>query len=1088
MLKRCRSIFRIAGALALVGTLGLPPGVAVAELGDCSQPISTGASPVASDCLFILRAAVGGETCDDPCICAPKGSLPTTATDALVCLFEAVGTADMACPCGGAVDLQDDLFLFDVDVDVDNTDIRFRFVDTNYIGAFPQDEALATGDWTAGWTVDLHGNATVWHPATEGTLGGAVPAADGACPAGTTDVGDTALPGGMAGTMDLCELASRYDSDGSTISLTNDNIYRLTGGAVDQGTRIGNGDNEDIGPSTPSLAEVTIELEAGTLLLGGPSEALAITRGSKIEVNGTAANPVVMSSQTWFDDWLAGDTSGTSGRGEWGGLVVTGFGVTNDCNDPTFCDGLVEGFLDPFEYGGLDNSDDSGHLTYLVVRQAGFDIDGNGNELNGITLFGVGWGTEISYVQVHENDDDGIEFFGGAVVVDHAVLTGIADDSIDTDIGFVGGVQFAVIRQAADTGDRGFECNSNQGPSPTPVSEPIFANITTLMDGSLGDDFPNSGAILRGNTGGYWTNGIIQGAGRSCFRLDDSTLSNRAGTLSDPDDGVLQIHNFVIHCPGSSKSSLEGESGVADNEDADVATWYFADANNREIDPRLNDFGYPTGPRLFGPQFRFDPATDVVNADLRDKFVATDYVGAFDQALDPSEGNWTEGWTISLNRNTTVWEPATGGTLAGAVPSADGSCPTGTTDVDDEDLSFQFSGSMDVCKLAARYDTGGTTITLTNDNIYVLDDAGQGTIVGDGDVDDATPASASEVVLEIEPGTLLLGNGGQALAITRGSDLVAAGTAVDPIVMGSRTWFDDWKLGSNGTSGRGEWGGLVITGFGVANQCNDPVSCDALVEGFLDPFPYGGLDNSDDSGVLEYVVVRNAGFDIDGNGNELNGITLFAVGSETQISHVQVHKNDDDGIEFFGGAVVVDHAVLTGNRDDSIDSDLGFGGGVQFAVIKQNDEGADRCFETDSSDTPSDTPVSMPTWANITCLGGRGSDSQDTTGHILRSATGGYLWNGIITGSERSCIRLDDSTLPERAGVLSDPDDGVLTINNYAIDCPNATKGNLEGESGVAGNEDADVQTWFDASGSNLEIGLSLNDIGYPAPPSGDPF
>jgi len=391
---------------------------------------------------------------------------------------------------------------------------------------------------------------------------------------------------------------------------------------------------------------------------------------------------------------------------------------------------------------------------------------------------------------------------------------------------------------------------------------------------------------------------------------------------------------------------------------------------------------------------------------------------------------------------------------------------------------------MDICQLASRYDTDGQVINLTNDNIYYLASAAtQGTFVGDGDVTGTAFGAAADVTLNIAAGTLILGEDEAALSVTRGATLNVNGTATDPVVMSSVPWFNAWLAGGDGRSDRAEWGGLVITGFGTANQCNNGTTCDALVEGFNNPFAYGGFGHDDDdSGAISYLIIRQGGFDLDGNGSEINGLTLYTIGTGTSIDHVQVHQNVDDGIEFFGGKVCVTHAVITGAGDDSIDSDLGFGGGVQFSVVQQFDDEADRGFEADSSASPADTPISMPTYANVTVLGNQGSASQTTSGMIARSGTGGYWWNGIFQGSERSCIRMDNGTLPARGGTLGDPDDGVLQIHNYVVHCDGASKGNFEG-SGVAGETNADVQTWFLADPSNQQISNpQLSSSGYPVP------
>jgi hypothetical protein len=582
MFNHYRKLALIGGLVSLIAAHGGFPSAAYANLGECAQPFSTGADPSASDCLSILSTAVGNSACQDqnPCVCAPKGTLPARATDALICLNASVGApATLACPC---TDLRDAAYQFTPASDVANPNITSCFTATDYIGAFPQGDSPATGDWSTGWTIDLHGNNTVWEPASGGTLAGGTPSANGTCPTGTTDIGDTNLPAGFTGSMDICELDARYSTDGSTITLTNDNVYSLNSGGS-QGTVIGDGDAAGKTPGTS--ADVTLVIEPGTLILGDTSEALAISRGANIESNGTAADPVVLGSLTWFNDWVAGG-DGSCGRGEWGGLVVTGFGVQNT----GAAEVQAEGFLSPFFWGGTDNTDDSGAITYTVVRCAGFDIDGNGNELNGITLFGIGRNTTINHIQVHNNDDDGVEWFGGEVCVTHIVNTGIADDSLDTDLGFIGGAQFAISRQAADEADRGFEMDSGIGLSP--ASAPIFAN-TTVMN-SAATIGTTQGLNIGSGMGGYFYNGLQQNAEGSGIDVENGTLAITGGVLGDPNDGTLQIHNYVLFNPTAAVGDLEGSSGSTT---VDATTWYDADSNNRKgVDPTISSTGYPGSP------------------------------------------------------------------------------------------------------------------------------------------------------------------------------------------------------------------------------------------------------------------------------------------------------------------------------------------------------------------------------------------------------------------------------------------------------------------------------------------------------------
>ena len=397
-------------------------------------------------------------------------------------------------------------------------------------------------------------------------------------------------------------------------------------------------------------------------------------------------------------------------------------------------------------------------------------------------------------------------------------------------------------------------------------------------------------------------------------------------------------------------------------------------------------------------------------------FVSTNYIGAFEQ--DSGE-NWTTGWTIDLNGNATVWEPA-------VAPVADGTCPAGTTAAGTQDLPASLGGgSMDLCQLNRRYNGDGLVLTLTNDNVYALASGFPGTYIGNGDAADGDASNDVSVTLEIDAGTLIIGDNQEALVITRGSSIQALGTAADPIVMTSREQFDAWVAGGDGTSGRGEWAGLAIMGYAQSNECGSP--CDVNAEGNIGA--YGGTDDTDNSGTMRYVVIRHAGNDIDGNGNELNGLTFFATGSGTRSSFIQVHNGLDDGVEHFGATDFMDHVVLTGNRDDSFDWGQGYTGGVQFMVIKQAEDDADRGIEADNDgDAPDATPISRPVLANMTLVGSSGAADDTTIGVLLRRGTGAEIWNSIITGFDK-CLDLDDDATFTRF------ENGDIAINNVVLSC-----------------------------------------------------
>ncbi|HHB52491.1 MAG TPA: hypothetical protein ENK75_05555 [Saprospiraceae bacterium] len=192
--------------------------------------------------------------------------------------------------------------------------------------------------------------------------------------------------------------------------------------------------------------------------------------------------------------------------------------------------------------------------------------------------------------------------------------------------------------------------------------------------------------------------------------------------------------------------------------------------------------------------------------------------------------------------------------------------------------------------------------------------------------------------LTIEPGTIIKGKSGQgaeasALIVARGGKIIAEGTKDKPIIFTAEA--DDLK-GSVDKGARGLWGGLIVLGNARLNT--EPA--EQQVEGIPTTEPrgvFGGNDDNDNSGVIKYVSIRHGGTDI-GEGNEINGLTLGAVGSGTEIDYVEVISNNDDGIEFFGGTVGVKHAVLSLCGDDGFDYDMGFRGKGQFWVVLQAED------------------------------------------------------------------------------------------------------------------------------------------------------
>ncbi|HEX9734180.1 MAG TPA: hypothetical protein VGG06_19590 [Thermoanaerobaculia bacterium] len=275
--------------------------------------------------------------------------------------------------------------------------------------------------------------------------------------------------------------------------------------------------------------------------------------------------------------------------------------------------------------------------------------------------------------------------------------------------------------------------------------------------------------------------------------------------------------------------------------------------------------------------------------------------------------------------------------------------------------------------------------TWTSNNVYYL----------------ATPVNVgteSSTTLTIEPGTVILGsNAGQGVLIIRpGSQIIADGTDTHPIVFSS-----EQPVGVRAT---GDWGGLVISGRAPTNQVN-PVG-----EG--DSGPYGGLQPNDSSGILRYVRVEFAGIRFSEQ-NELNGIAFQGVGRGTVVDHIQVHFNQDDGAEFFGGTVNVKYLLLTDAQDDSLDWTFGWTGSIQHLVAIQRTSSHDLGIEADNSETNFlAQPTSRPTIYNATWVGNGPIAAADPTadtggGWLLRRGTLGLISHAIVTNFWEQGVQVD---------------------------------------------------------------------------------
>ncbi len=257
---------------------------------------------------------------------------------------------------------------------------------------------------------------------------------------------------------------------------------------------------------------------AGSIVTANADELsyLLIEQGAQIFVEGTASAPVIF-------------TSNLEEAGAWGGLHLCGKAPINSGST-----GLSE--IGDALYGGTDANDNSGTINYLRVEYSGTSLDDE-HEANGISMYGVGAGTVIDYVDIFIGADDGIEFFGGTCNIKHARVYACKDDSFDWTEGWSGKAQYILLVQG-ESGDRGIEGdNLESDHTASPMAQPMFSHLTMIGAG----DAENYGMKLRRGTGGTFMNIIIGGNfdKRTIHVENSQTLRNVNNELLDIDFAYL---------------------------------------------------------------------------------------------------------------------------------------------------------------------------------------------------------------------------------------------------------------------------------------------------------------------------------------------------------------------------------------------------------------------------------------------------------------------------------------------------------------------------------------------------------------------
>jgi hypothetical protein len=371
----------------------------------------------------------------------------------------------------------------------------------------------------------------------------------------------------------------------------------------------------------------TLTIEPGTIVRfragqGENASALVVARGGKIIARGTPSEPVIFTAEA---DDLNGSVSKDS-RGLWGGLIILGNAPINLRGNEGYVEGIP--LAEPRGYyGGYDPNDNSGVLRYVSIRHGGTNI-GEGNEINGLTLAGVGRGTEIDYVEVISNADDGVEIFGGTVNLRHMVVSGCSDDAFDYDLGWSGYGQFWLAVQNKYVGDHIIEASGGLNPvEGLPNSTPVIYNATFIGNGNTGAGYCIS---FDRNAGGIFANSIFVNNNLG-IKLETTDMVH--DSFNQWQTGKLGLFNNVFYdVASSSPETILELSGFYNENQRQRWISHFEEGKNEIFDPRIN-----YAKRNYLPEEEIEGNMAVVPATW---FQIVDFKGAF------GESNWIEGWTL----------------------------------------------------------------------------------------------------------------------------------------------------------------------------------------------------------------------------------------------------------------------------------------------------------------------------------------------------------------------------------------------------------------------------------------------------------
>jgi hypothetical protein len=364
----------------------------------------------------------------------------------------------------------------------------------------------------------------------------------------------------------------------------------------------------------------TLEIEPGTVIKGKPTtggvaSALVVARGATIIAEGTASNPIIFTAES--DDLTSSSDLGPGDVGLWGGVIILGnaeIGVEGST------EAGIEGIDDSetrAKFGGTNNSDNSGTFKYVSIRHCGAELS-PGDEIQSLSLGGVGSATDIAYIDVFASSDDGIEIFGGTVDLDHVSIAWAEDDGLDLDNGWKGTCSELFIVQRSDDGDHLGEWDGAK-----PDANPIYTQATVANATMMGAGDGGKAILIRDGGVVSINNSIIwrqDGVGIEVEDKDEIGVDSYYKIVTD-NQGTFNNNTWAIGTGNSLASIIEPTGGTVDSTAAGLQQ-ILTDDGNTVVDASSVGLTY----------------SETADATL-DPFSPSVSGGAF------TGGNWLQGWS-----------------------------------------------------------------------------------------------------------------------------------------------------------------------------------------------------------------------------------------------------------------------------------------------------------------------------------------------------------------------------------------------------------------------------------------------------------